>query len=116
MFVKLGDVQVKSTSVAELADQFLSDAVREGRGTDFAFRDAHGGHIRFDAFIDPAEVKLIKQGLINPIGVGHGGFNPARVTAQNRRLKPIFIPHDILLKTSEALAKAFVDEILSLGR
>jgi hypothetical protein len=116
MFVKLGSVQVKSTNVAELLEQFLTDELRETRGTDFAYRNRQGGLIPATAFIDPAKPRLALRGLIQPIGVGHGQLDPRRVTMRNPALKPVFIESDVPLKTLEAMARAIADAYLSLGK
>lgn len=112
MFVKLGDVQVKSTNVSELSDQFLSDALRDARGTDFAYRNRKSGPIPAGAFIDAAQAKLVKAGLINPYGAGHGSFNPSRVTKANSALTPKYVVHDVPLSVTERLAKLIGDAIL----
>jgi hypothetical protein len=112
-FVKLGDVQVKSTNVRDLIEQFPSDKVREARGLDFAFRDRQGGHIPFSSFIDPVEAGLVGRRM-QPIGVGQGFFDPKLVTNIDSALRPLYIPHDTPLSTSAELAKAFVDAMLDV--
>jgi hypothetical protein len=117
-YLMLGDIQVKSGNVRELAisesggvGQFARDRVRRARGTGIAIISPEARLIRDDQLVDPTDFQ-ISNADVSPVAVGQRGLQPAeRAALKRQRIVVEDVPHDVPTATSREMTLAVIESL-----